>query len=234
MSLISEFNRTKNKKYLQEFYNQESYKKELSKITPKLKRKFKLIVKLMNVKKGDKILDVGCGPKQLKPFIERFGGEYYGLDLGTRFNPNFVCDAEELSKINVKFDWIIFADILEHIPHPEKAVEEAFKIGENVIAVCPNLYRLNSLTFLPSHPNDKHIIKKTPFNWLKLFGKHKIVYVRGFFYCLSVAFWPKMGIIDMFFRIYPFLLISDFFDKYLADKRIFKYLGQELIIVAKK
>jgi len=234
---ISEFRKTKDKETLKQFYEQESYKEVFTKLKPKWKRKFKLIIKLMDLKPGEKVLDVGCAAKHLKSLIEEKGAIYTSFDLSKNFKPDIVGDAEDMHMIkDDSYDWVVFADILEHIPNPEKAVKEAYRVSKKVIAIVPNLYRLNSLTFLPSHPNDKHIIKLRPKQWLKFFygASWNVYHVRGFFYCISLAFWPKMGIIDKFFSLWPFLKISDFFDRFLSTKAIFKYLGQELVIVAKK
>jgi len=183
---------------------------------------------------NEKVLDVGCASMLFKPFVLAKNAEYTGLDLAENFKPNIVASADNLPFKDKSFDWVVLADILEHIPNPEDAVKEACRVGRKVIAVVPNLYRLNSLTFLPSHPNDKHITKMPPWKWLRLFRKYgQIEHVNGFFYCISVAFWPRMGIIDIFFQLPPFLLISDFFDRFLSKRWLFKYLGQELVVIVK-
>ena len=234
---IKKYHETGDKKFLKDFYEQESYTAVHEKIGPKLQRKFKLLLDLMNLQPGEKVLDVGCAKGHFKPYVLERGGVYTGLDLSETFHPDIVGDAEHMPSIaDHSYDWVVFADILEHIPHPEKALKEGARVGKKIIAVVPNLYRLNSLTFLPSHPHDKHIIKLRPKQWLKLFEQAKmtITHIQGFFYCVSIAFWPKMGLIDMFFRLPPFLVISDFIDRRFSTKKRWRFLGQELIVVAEK
>ena len=162
-----------------------------------------------------------------------------GLDISEGFQPDYICDAEDMSIIGGdEFDWVVLSDILEHLPNPGRTLTEAYRIAKKAIAVVPNWYRLERFLFLPRHPNDRHITRKPPKGWLEEFEKagFEITQVRGFFYVPSIAFYPVLPIvaIDHILRTRPFLIFDNLINKHFADKSLFRFLGQELIIVGKR
>lgn len=82
------------------------------------------------------ILDIGCGGGYLSQQIKRKGNTLYGLDYAKeaveraakRIDHAVVCNME---KENIpwkeEFDVIVFADILEHLQHPQAAIKKARK-----------------------------------------------------------------------------------------------------------
>ena len=236
---IKKYRDTGNKRYLHDYYRRDDYLKIYSKPKRKWFRKFEVMIKLMSLKKGEKVLDVGCASQMFKPYVEECGGIYKGLDISEGFQPDYVCDAEDMSIIgNDEFDWVVLSDILEHLPNPERTIAEAYRIARKVIAVVPNWYRLERFSFLPRRPGDRHITRKNPQGWLNEFKKvgFEITHLHGFFYVPSVAFYPVRPLvaIDLLFRTRPFLMLDRFIDKHFSDIPLVKYLGQELIIVAEK
>ena len=237
--LIKKYRDTGNKKYLHAHYRSDDYLKIYSKQKRKWLRKFEVMIKLMSLKKGEKVLDVGCASKMFKPYVEGCGGIYKGLDISEGFQPDYVCDAEDMSIIDDdEFDWIVLSDVLEHLPNPERTIAETYRIATKAIAIVPNWYRLERFSFLPRHPNDRHITRKKPQDWFDDFRKvsFEITCVRGFFYVPSIAFYPFRLLlkIDRLFRTQPFLMLDKFIDKHFSDIPLMKYLGQELIIVAER
>ena len=238
MGLIEKHKSTRDKKYLHNHYRSDGYLKIYSKPKRKWLRKFEVMIKLMSLKKGEKVLDVGCASQIFKPYVEKCGGIYKGLDISEGFQPDYVCDAEDMSIIDDdEFDWVVLSDILEHLPNPKRTIAEAYRIAKKVIAVVPNWYRLERFSFLPRHPNDRHITRKPPKGWLEEFEKtgFEITQVKGFFYVPSIAFYPVLPLvaIDRIFRTRPFLIFDSLVDKHFSDKNFIRYLGQELIIVGK-
>ncbi len=233
------YKKTCNKKYLDIYYNSVEYARAYENIKKKWKAKAEIAIDLMNLKQGMKVLDIGCASKMLKPYVEKRNAKYTGLDISKNFRPDILADAEDLSVIkDNEYDWVIYLDVLEHLPTPEIALKEAHRIGKNIIIAVPNWYQFNCLPFLPSHPNDRHLIKKTPFGWIKLINKTNftIKFIRGFYYIPNLAFRPGLGLqkLSKLFHNGLMFKISDYIDNYLASTIFFKYLGQELIIVAYK
>ena len=236
---IQAFRKTRNKEYLELYYSQASYKKIYARPKPKWLKKFAIMTRLMGLSEGDKVLDVGCASQMFRPYVEAVGAIYKGLDVAESFAPDYICDAEDMSIIeDGSFDWVILSDILEHLPNSAAALKEAQRIGENVIAVVPNWYRLERFAFLPRHPHDRHLVRFSPQGWIEQFERvgFEIVHLQGFFYLPSIAFYPIMPlkIIDRLFRTAPFRKLSDVIDNHFADWPVIKFCGQELIIVGRR
>ena len=238
-SYIQAFRKTRSKEYLELYYSQASYKRIYAKPKPKWLKKFAIMTQLMGLSEGDKVLDVGCASQMFRPYVEAVGAIYKGLDVAESFAPDYVCDAEDMSIIeDDSFDWVVLSDVLEHLPNPAAALREAHRIGENVIAVVPNWYRLERFAFLPRHPHDRHLVRFSPQGWIEQFERvgFEIVHLQGFFYLPSIAFYPIMPlkVIDRLFRAAPFRKLSDVIDNHFADWPIIKFCGQELIIVGRR
>jgi len=236
---IQAFRKTRNKEYLELYYSQASYEEVYAKPKPKWLKKFAVMTRLMGLSEDDKVLDVGCASQMFRPYVERAGAIYKGLDVAESFVPDYVCDAEDMSIIeDNSFDWVVLSDVLEHLPNSSAALKEAHRIGENVIAVVPNWYRLERFAFLPRHPNDRHLVRLSPQRWIERFegAGFEVVHLQGFFYVLSIAFYPIMPlkVIDRLFRTAPFRKLSDIIDNHFADWPIVKFCGQELIIIGKR
>ncbi len=100
------------------------------------------------------VLDVGCGMGALSEAIQNKGYIVWGIDLNeeaTRIAANRIekiihVDLTDFTHIkkeigNRKFDYLIFADILEHIHDPSKILEEylsLLKDGGYILVSLPN------------------------------------------------------------------------------------------------
>jgi len=93
-----------------------------------------------------KVLDFGCWQGDLsKILIEKKKIKIIGCDLieKSKFeNKNFryaKVTKEKNFPFKEKFDYIIFADVLEHLENPKNILEEAFKHTDKVVVSIPNL-----------------------------------------------------------------------------------------------
>lgn len=101
-----------------------------------------------------KMLDFGCWQGSLsKILIEEKQAKVVGCDLMKKCsfkNKNFkykqVSVKNQKIPKNETYDYIIFADVLEHLKDPKKILEESFKQTQSCIISIPNLdfflYRL--------------------------------------------------------------------------------------------
>ena len=98
------------------------------------------------VGENKKILDFGCWKGDLsKILIKEKNAKIVGCDLidSSKFkHANFKyikVTKEKNFPFKEKFDYIIFADVLEHLVNPKEILEEAFNHTNNVIVSIPNL-----------------------------------------------------------------------------------------------
>lgn len=100
-----------------------------------------------------KVIDLGCGRMALQPVVHSLDLEYDGLDL----NPSsgevtFEADIQEMSVIpDASYDTALCLQVLEHLPDPQKATHEIFRIlrtGGIAIITVPHLSRIHD------EPND--------------------------------------------------------------------------------
>lgn len=106
-----------------------------------------------HIKKGSKVLDIGSGNGMSLLEIARLGGKPYGIEpdpnaqnIARKLNLNvqkgFITD-NPFPKI--KFDFITASQVLEHDPHPELFLQNAYKKlnpGGQVILSFPNINSL--------------------------------------------------------------------------------------------
>lgn len=101
-----------------------------------------------------KILDVGCGSGLLGQALKNKNNYVIGLDLSeqaislakSRLNEAYICDITNQENLNFleknSFDYIIFADVLEHLYNPEKILKNfsnLLKPGGHIIVSLPNI-----------------------------------------------------------------------------------------------
>jgi SAM-dependent methyltransferase len=98
-----------------------------------------------------RLLDIGCGNRTLERYLPNTCS-YIGLDypktvnLGYQGKPSVFGDGQNLPFASASFQCITFLDVLEHIPKPSLAIDEAWRVlspaGILVIQV-PFLYPLH-------------------------------------------------------------------------------------------
>lgn len=89
--------------------------------------------------KPKNVLEVGIGTKVVSEYLKRVGVEVTTVDINPELNPDYVCSVTELSRINRKYDVVLCAQVLEHLPFPEfeKALDEIAKICRFAVITLP-------------------------------------------------------------------------------------------------
>jgi len=115
---------------------------------------YKEILKKASLKKGAKVLDIGCGPYSIGEFIPE-GFDITAFDLSEKnirrakavprnrkLKIRFlVDDAQEPKKVKGKFDLLFAGEIIEHLPSPQTAMKNwagLVKKGGFLIVSTPN------------------------------------------------------------------------------------------------
>jgi SAM-dependent methyltransferase len=98
---------------------------------------------------GGWLLDIGCGNQ---PYAHLFPnvGRYVGVDLppppGMQRRASVWASALHLPFVGKSFDTVLCAQVLEHIPQPQRLIEEAFrvlKVGGRFILTAPQTWGLH-------------------------------------------------------------------------------------------
>jgi SAM-dependent methyltransferase len=95
---------------------------------------------------GHTILDVGCARGDYVTFFNKRGHQAFGVDLLTyqqwqQVRPQFFIqgDVPRLPFSNQSFDTLLAFEILEHIPEPDLALQEFFRVSRrNLIISVPD------------------------------------------------------------------------------------------------
>ena len=116
-------------------------------------------VRLMGLKPGARVADLGCGSGVFSDLLQRAGYDCVGVDispkliaLGRRNYPNveFVeGDVERLPFPAGDFDGVLLSGLVHHFPDPSKCADEVFRVlrpGGHFVAFDPN--RMNPFMYL--------------------------------------------------------------------------------------
>jgi len=100
--------------------------------------------------KGKMVLDVGCGFGVYSLAMERHGAEMsVGVDVNREYlekstlDLSIVADAHALPFKDSCFDIVLMVEVLEHLPHEMKALEEAKRVLKNgglLLTTVPNKF----------------------------------------------------------------------------------------------
>lgn len=116
------------------------------------------------IKEGSKVLDVGCGSGYIGKLLKNKKCEIFGIDIDAKslevaaktkvykkIKEYSICDLKENCKIfekNIEFDYIIFADVLEHLINPGEVLNTCSKMlskdGEILVSI-PNIAHFDVL-----------------------------------------------------------------------------------------
>lgn len=95
------------------------------------------------IRKGDKVLDVGCGAFPF-PFATHLtdasltdNSERSGMPIPRTALPLFECPVESMPFHDGEFDFVYCAHVLEHVADPRIACRELMRVGRRGYIECP-------------------------------------------------------------------------------------------------
>ena len=123
-----------------------------------VENKFKEVSKHISL--NSKVLDIGCHDCKFKRYIPK--SDYYGVDVDEKLILELKKKGIRVAKAdlnkdkipfeNIKFDYVLMLDVLEHVVNPKKLLLEAKKLINSegkLIVTLPNDYHLlNKIRFL--------------------------------------------------------------------------------------
>ncbi|MGQ9512507.1 class I SAM-dependent methyltransferase [Thermodesulfitimonas sp.] len=176
------------------------------------------MIELITPVTGKRILEVGCGVRGSAPYVGE-GAEFVGTDLsgeaiararqafGDRPNFRFIpMDAMNLEFPDYSFDIVLAKEVIEHLPEPQKAIKEAFRVlrpGGLFVVTSPNRDSLHlRVNGMLGYPDFKccfdHIREFTFYEAVDMLTKEGFIIkeTRGLF---LQPYWGIPGI-DMYVR----------------------------------
>lgn len=130
------------------------------------------------------VLDAGCGDAPYKHLFTDM--RYETADFAQSDRPyaeqiTYVCDLKSIPAKNNRFDYIVFNQVLEHIPEPQAVLDELYRVlkpGGKMICTAPLMYHEHE------QPYDFH--RYTQFGWKHLLEKsgftiERLDWLEGFF-----------------------------------------------------
>ena len=141
---------------------------------------------------GSKVLDVGCSSGQIGKLAGR-KAYFVGVDRDKQgleksgYSKKILLDIEKgLPKLNEKFDFIVFADVLEHVVDPEKLLKSYTKYlaknGKMIVSLpnIANIYIRLKLLFGSFNYQERGILDKTHLKFFTLKSAKILVLGAGF------------------------------------------------------
>jgi len=114
-------------------------------------QRFKIIAKVAT----GNVLDLGCSEQKLLKYLPK-SCNYFGLDYPDtavnlyKTSPTIYGDAQKLPFNDNSFDTISFLEVLEHLPNPQAAVSECYRVLKphgKMIFSMPFLYPVHDAPF---------------------------------------------------------------------------------------
>lgn len=96
------------------------------------------------VKKGDTVLDVGCGNGKFgKSVADAFGAKVSGIDVVDYADaeiPVAFYDGHTIPHKDKAFDVVILAFMLHHVKHQEELLKEALRVSKDKVIIFEDVY----------------------------------------------------------------------------------------------
>jgi len=124
----------------QGFWDRRYHRKRLKILT-------EIVSKAGTIRESDVILDAGCGAGELCELLKHLGVFVVGLDISLSYLKRARGSADELILGSVEMlpikqgalDFVICADVIEHVDSFDEAVAELFRVSRrNVLITTPN------------------------------------------------------------------------------------------------
>jgi len=202
-------------------------------ISPAYYSQYKITLPLVTQNARGRFIDLGCGDMPYRRTIEPIVDVYHSLDYIPRAsNVDFIGDIQSMTQIpDNTYDSAMCLEVLEHIPQPQQALNEAFRIlkpGGTLVLSVPHLSRLHEL------PNDyfrftryglNYLLKKSGFSVQAIYERGGLLSFLGHQVALIMflIIWGIPGIKHVAFILNALINTIPVFylDRWLKSDRLF-------------
>lgn len=144
---------------------------------------------------GGRLLDNGCGTKPYKGLFKAI--DHFGIDWPNSFHKlktDVFSDAQAIPFASRVFDTVLCTEVLEHLPHPAKAVSEMARV------LRPGGYLILSVPFV-------HILHEVPHDYFRFtyFGIQSLIADANLD---LIQCWPRGGIVTVMMDLLGRFMIS--------------------------
>jgi SAM-dependent methyltransferase len=106
------------------------------------------VVPALRSRATGQFLDAGCGTQPFRAVVEGQVEHYLTLDVEARTEQvDYIADLEDMGVVrDASIDTVLCSEVLEHVPHPERAVGEIARVlrpGGSLVITVPFMARLH-------------------------------------------------------------------------------------------
>lgn len=158
------------------------------------------------------VLDAGAGRAPYRNLFSHAKYETADFEqLGTEYSPStYVCDLSSVPVENERFDYIVFNQVMEHLPEPSVVLDELWRIlkpGGRMICTCPLFY--------PEHQQPYDFYRYTRYAHEHLFAKahfqiDSLEWLEGYFGTVAYQLELMYRCLPVNPRNYPMGILSWF------------------------
>jgi SAM-dependent methyltransferase len=150
--------------------------------------RFRAVLAALDAQPGERILEVGCGSGSYTRELARAGVEVTATDYTPsqlaqaqrNVGPSDVVfrieDAQSLTFPDASFDRVLLSEVIEHVPHPERAIAEAARVlrsGGLLVASTPSRFSPLNLAYgvkrrVRRYGFNEHLHEFTPYSFRRL------------------------------------------------------------------
>lgn len=121
-------------------------------LSPAIYAQYDVVIKLIRQYVRGNLIDLGCGDMPFKRYLLDLVSHYDSLDFWPHTEGvTYIGDIQNMSMINsCTYDTAICLEVLEHVPNPQKAVNEMYRILKSsgiLIISVPHLSRVHDIPY---------------------------------------------------------------------------------------
>ena len=247
------------KRDLKNYYNRKA--KELDEIiityeSPSLYKRFffntrfNKVVKALSPRRGEIILDLGCGAGYYTNYLIKKGCKVFATDISDEYvkqtkkytNNNakyYISDAAILPFKSNYFDKVLMTEVIEHLPDPQNAlmeVKRVLKVEGVAVITTPNKFSYMNLAYtlkrkIRKYKFNEHLTEYSQKEFSKLLSKY--FQIEDVFFSNHLLPYP---IDNLFINLKSKKIISflKFLERKLSGLYLVKNLGWTMIYQVKK